>query len=669
MFTKILIANRGEIAVRIINTCKRLGITAAAVYADADARGLHRELADKALALVSPGREAYLDGEQIIALAKDCEAQAIHPGYGFLSENADFAQAVAEAGLVFIGPPARALRLLGDKLAAKQLAQEAGLPVIPGRLQPLADAEEACAAAEECGYPVLLKPAAGGGGRGMRVVRNPGEMAAAFAAGRLETALAFGDDRVFLERYIEDPRHIEIQILADRHGKVIHLGERECSIQRRYQKVIEESPSPFVGADLRERMGRAACALAEKAGYVNAGTVEFVVEANGDFHFLEMNARLQVEHPVTEMTSGLDLVEQQLRIAAGEPLPFDQEAFQPKGWAIEARICAEDPTRGFLPSTGMITRYAEPKDRGVRVDSGVRVGSKVTAGYDSLLAKLICRGPDRESARALLQTALNAYHIEGVATNVNFAARILSLEDFVEGRLSTGFIARHFDEGRALDPPREEDMRLAALAATLVFHTRTAALRESMKHMVSGIGQTLEGRQQPHYKCRSGNMVFDILFESEPVSGRNCSILVDGERHVTRIPRFEFFRRRLKLTINEQVRRFRLRFEDPFLFMAFNGIAQVFEVYTPREWELLSYMPEKPPKTPANVLLCPMPGLILEVAAKQGDRVYRGQSLVMLESMKMVSGVPSPIDGVVADVLVKPGQAVEAGDVLARFEN
>ena len=670
MFKKVLIANRGEIAIRIMRTCNRLGIGTVAVYSDADSRSLHRQFADEAIHIgESASQKSYLVIEKIIAAAQSTGAEAIHPGYGFLSENAAFAKAAAACGIAFIGPPTEAVLLMGDKITSKELAKNAGVPVIPGHIEAIADEEEALKVAEEIGYPILLKPAAGGGGKGMRIVHKPEDMKDALAASRKETQKAFGDTRVFVERYIEQPRHIEIQVLADAHGNIVHLGERECSIQRRYQKVIEEAPSPAVGPELRERMGKAACDLARKAGYVNAGTVEYVMDADQNFYFLEMNTRLQVEHPVTELITGLDLVEMQLRIASGEPLPFTQKDIRLRGWAIEARICAEEPGRGFIPSTGMITRYAAPKGMGVRVDSGVNIGSKVDVYYDSMLSKLICYGQDRESARRLLLESLNGYHIEGVSTNIDFVSTVLCLPDFAAGELSTGFIDQHFDGGIAKQPPKQEDMALAALAATLIYHTRTVAVREALKPMVSSIGATRELPQQVRYRCRSGNEMFDITMETQPISGEICMIRVGEERFAVRIPYFEFFRRRLKLVINGQTYRFRIRFDDSFMFMSFNGIAQLFEVYTPREWKLIQYMPEKQDKGQSNVLLCPMPGLVVNVPVQKGERVFRGQSLVILESMKMESGVPSPIDGVVTEVLVQAGQAVEADDVLIRFEN
>ncbi len=669
MFKKILIANRGEIAIRIIRTCNRMGINTVAVYSNADSRSLHRQMADEAVHIgESPSQKSYLDIDKIIAAATSTGCEAVHPGYGFLSENARFAKAVEAAGMVFIGPPVEAVDVMGDKITSKVLAKNAGVPVIPGHIEALKDEDEALAIAEEIGYPVLLKPAAGGGGKGMRIVRKAEDMKAALAASRQETQKAFNDTRIFVERYIEQPRHIEIQVLADSHGHVVHLGERECSIQRRYQKVIEESPSPAVSADLRQRMGQAACNLAAKANYVNAGTVEFVMDSQHNFYFLEMNTRLQVEHPVTELVTGLDLVEWQLRIASGEPLPFDQNGVTFNGWAIEARICAEDPSRGFIPSTGMITRYAAPRGEGVRVDSGVNIGGKIDVYYDSMLAKLICHGKTREDARNGLIEALNGYHIEGVSTNIDFVTSVLCLPEFAEGNLSTGFIDQHFDGGTAKRSPSRQYLQLEALAATLIYHTRTVAVRESLQHMVSVIGGKRELGKTHHYKVRSQGDLFEVVLEGTPVSGEICTIRVDGIAHKVEIPIFEFFRRRLKLNINGQTYRFRVRFDQSFMFMSFNGISQLFEVYTPKEWAMMKFMPEKADKTSDNILVCPMPGLVVDVLAKKGERVFRGQNLVILESMKMESGVASPVDGVIAEVRVDKGQAVEAGETLIKFK-
>ncbi len=669
MFSKILIANRGEIAIRIIRTCNRLGIDTVAVYSDADMRSLHRQLADEAVHIgESASQKSYLVIDKIIEAAKSTGCEAIHPGYGFLSENAEFAEAVAAAGMVFIGPGAEAVNMMGDKITSKDLAKKAGVPVIPGHIQALKDEQEALKIAETIGYPVLLKPAAGGGGKGMRIVHKPEEMQDALAAARQETQKAFNDTRIFVERYIENPRHIEIQVLADSHGNVIHLGERECSVQRRYQKVIEESPSPAVTPELREQMGRAACDLARQAGYVSAGTVEYVMDSGHNFYFLEMNTRLQVEHPVTELVTGLDLVEWQLRIAAGEKLPLTQDQVTLNGWAIEARICAEEPTRDFMPSTGMITRYFAPRGAEVRVDSGVNIGSRVDVYYDSMLAKLICSGKTREDARRNLIEALNGYHIEGVSTNIDFVTSVLCLQEFAEGELSTNFISRHFEGGVCKQSPSRAHLRLCALTAALIYHVRTVAVRESLRPMVSDIGGKDDIGVIHRYTVSEGEDAFDVVLNGPIVSGETMTIEVDGTVYDVKVPVFEFFRRRLKLIINGRPYRFRMRMERSFLHMSFNGISGVFEVYTPTEWDMLRYMPRKEKKVRNDLLTCPMPGMIVDVQVQKGDRVFKGQNLVILESMKMESGVASPIDGVVAEVMVESGQAVETEQVLIRFE-
>ncbi len=667
MFDTVLIANRGEIAVRIIRTCKRLGIRTVAVYSDADTRSLHRQSADDAVYIgKAPATDSYLNPEKILSAAKDAGCRAVHPGYGFLSENTGFAESVQAAGLTFIGPPSQAIALMGDKIASKALALKAGVPVIPGYAEALKDVDEALSIARDIGYPVLLKPAAGGGGKGMRIVAGPEQMADALAASRQETRKAFGDTRIFMERYIQQPRHVEIQVLADAFGHVVFLGERECSIQRRYQKIIEESPSPGVNVDLRQRMGQAACDLARQAGYVNAGTVEFVLAPDGEFYFLEMNTRLQVEHPVTEMVTGQDLVELQLRIAAKERLPFDQDGVTFSGWAMEARICAEDPARGFTPATGMITRYAEPRGDAVRVDSGVDTGSKIGVHYDSMLAKVICHGKDRETVRTALIEALNGYHIEGVVTNIDFANSVLCQPAFAAGELDTGFVERFFDGHLPLSPPDARHLKLSALTAALVYHVRNILVRESVKSMVTRIGGGKGTSGVHRYVVRSETQVYEIHMEKE-TDGNRWTIDVNEDRMMVEPPDFEFYRRRLKLKIDGRNHRFRLRYDRSFFWIAFCGLTRLFEVYRPEEWELIGHMPAGKEVLPSDELPCPMPGLVVEVPVKKGDSVTRGQNLVTLESMKMESGVASPVDGIIAEVVVKKGETVDAGDVLVRF--
>ncbi|MBA4371251.1 MAG: acetyl/propionyl-CoA carboxylase subunit alpha [Thermodesulfovibrio sp.] len=667
MFNKILIANRGEIAIRIIRTCRRLNIKTVAVYSDIDARSLHVREADEAVHIgPSPSPSSYLMYDKIIRAATDQGCQAIHPGYGFLSENSKFAAAVVEAGLVFIGPSSEVIAALGDKISAKNIAVKAGVPVVPGHNQPVGDLEEIKELAAKIGYPVLLKPAAGGGGRGMRRVAAPEELESALQSAQDETRKAFGDDRIFLERFVSNPRHIEIQIIADQHGKVVSLGERECSIQRRYQKVIEEAPSLAVDADLRARMGDMACALAREAGYSNAGTVEFIMDDQRNFFFMEMNTRLQVEHPVTEMVTSLDLVELQLRVASGEPLPLSQEDVTIKGWSIEARICAEDSGRNFLPSTGLLTRYSNLKGKNIRLDSGVEAGSFVSVYYDSLLSKVISWGETREEARTTLINALNRYHVEGVTTNLNFANSILNHPAFVKGELSTGFIDEYYEDGEArIDPPMEQ-LETMVLATTVVYHNRKNLVRESLKPMAAKVGLSHRPAQVHRYVVKGNKDIFEVELRGQ-LSYQDWSVLINGREYAVVAPVFEFYRRRLKLSINGVNQYFRLQYRQNFIWTAFCGISRIFEIYTPREWELAQYMPKVKKDAQANVLLTPLPGMVVSVLVKKGDRVYRGQDLVVIESMKMECGVSSPCDGVVEKVSATIGKAVETDEVLITF--
>lgn len=669
MFNKILIANRGEIAVRIIRTCKRLGIKTVAVYSEIDARSLHVQEADEAVFLgKSPSSESYLVIDKIIDAALKTGSQAIHPGYGFLSENAGFCEKVSRSGIVFIGPPASAITMLGDKIASKVLAIKSGVPVVPGHAGEVSDTNEAIAIAEKIGFPVILKPAAGGGGKGMRIITSKDEMGPAFLACQEETRKAFADRHLFMEKYITDPRHIEIQILADNYGNVIHLGERECSIQRRYQKIIEETPSPVVDSTLRQTMGKMACNLVKEAGYSNAGTVEFILDENLNFYFLEMNTRLQVEHPVTELVTGLDLVELQLKIAYGEAIPIRQEDVNFTGWAIEARICAEDPSRNFLPATGMITRYASPVGRNIRVDSGIEAGSVVSIYYDSLLSKIICWGETREGARTALISALNSYHIEGVITNVDFVNLILNHPAFAGGNLSTSFIHQHFENEKMKISHPPEQLNVMAIASTLIYHIRQNLIRDSLKPMTALVGGATESRTWYNYMVKGDSDVFELRLQGDKEL-KTWTIWINENQYQVITPEMEFYRRRLKLNINGQFHRFRMQFRGNFIWAAHCGISRTFEIYSPKEWELSRFMPKISKKLLDNVLECPMPGLVVDIRVKVGDRVYRGQELVIMESMKMESGVASPCDGEVIEVLAETGQAVDTGNILMRFKN
>ena len=468
MFTKVLIANRGEIALRILRACHELGISAVAVYSDADAHAPHVRDADEAVWIgASPSSQSYLCGDRIIEAALRTGAQAIHPGYGFLSEREPFARAVVEAGLVFVGPPASAIAAMGSKTAARQLAAAAGVPVVPGTTRPVADAADAVRAAEPFGFPVLLKAAAGGGGKGMRLVRSAAELPAALEAARRESKNAFGDDAVYVEKYIVGPRHVEIQVLGDLHGTMLSLGERECSLQRRHQKMIEEAPSVAVDAALRRRMGETAVRAARAAGYTNAGTCEFLLDATGEFYFLEMNTRLQVEHPITELVTGLDLVQWQLRIAAGERLPFRQEELKPAGWALECRITSEDPSNGFLPSTGRISYLRVPAGPGVRWDGGIGIGSEIGLHYDPLLGKLIAWAPTRDAVIARMRRALLELTVEGVETSRDFHLRVMEDEEFRRGAIGIQWLEQRLPALTALQPP-EAGQRAAVIAAALL---------------------------------------------------------------------------------------------------------------------------------------------------------------------------------------------------------
>ncbi len=666
MFEKILIANRGEIATRIIRTCRKLNVKSVAVFSDIDARSLHVREADEAVHIgPSPSASSYLVHEKIIeaAVAQDC--RAIHPGYGFLSENAKFAAAVVKAGLTFIGPSPEVIAALGDKISAKNIAIKAGVPVVPGHNKPVADLEEIKSLAAEIGYPILLKPAAGGGGRGMRMVASPHELESALHSAQEETRKAFGDNRIFLERFIGNPRHIEIQIIADRHGNIVSLGERECSIQRRYQKVIEEAPSMAVDAELRSRMGEMACALAREAGYSNAGTVEFIMDSH-NFFFMEMNTRLQVEHPVTEMVTSLDLVELQLRVAAGERLPLSQKDVSIKGWSIEARICAEDSARNFLPSTGLVTRYSNLRGRNIRLDSGVEAGSFISVHYDSLISKVISWGETREIARTTLVNALNRYHVEGVTTNLNFASSILNHPAFIRGELSTGFIDENFEDGKAkIDPPVEQ-LEAMVIASTLVYHVRKNLVRESFKPMASKVGLSHKPDQPHRYIVKGNKDIFEVELQGQFTSS-DWSFKVNGTEYTVIAPYFEFYRRRLKLSINGLYQYFRLQYLQNFIWIAYSGNSRIFEIYSPKEWELAQYMPTEKKDGKENVLLSPLPGMVISILVNKGDRVYRGQDLVVIESMKMECGVSSPCDGVVEEVSATVGKAVESDDVLITF--
>jgi len=669
MFKKILIANRGEIAVRVMSTCKRMGIKTVAVYSEVDSRSLHvREADEKAFLGGSRPKDSYLAKKKIIDVAISHGCQAIHPGYGFLSENPEFAEMVSRSGLAFIGPPATVIAQLGDKMSAKAFAKKLGIPVKPGHEECISTLKEAAAIAEQIGYPLMIRPARAGGGRGIRVVDSKEMLRTAVESCQNESRKAFGTDEFFMERYIERIRHIEIQIIADHYGNVIHLGERECSIQRRYQKIIEETPSTAVDDSLRERMGAMACNLAREACYANAGTVEFILDSrNKSVYFLEINTRLQVEHPVTEMVTRLDLVELQLRVAAGERLQIRQEDVIGTGWSVEARICAEDPARNFLPVTGMITRYAAARIKNVRIDSSVEAGSLVSTYYDSLLSKVIAWGETRTEAIESLVQALNAYHIEGLITNIDFVNAVLNHPSFIEGDLSTDFIAEHFERGEMKLPPPEEWLHFMAIAATLIYHNRQSLVHESLKPMMTKVGSPHQSKDQFTYLTKAEDVFLELRLTVNPAP-HNWTVMVNGVKYQVVTPEFEFYRRRIKLRIGGKTQFFHTRYRDNNIWVAYRGVTRTFGIYTPLEWKLFYHMPKPKKVPPEDVVRCPMPGVIVAIPIKQGDRIYRGQDLVSIESMKMETFVASPSDGLIEKIHVAPGQAVETGDVLIKLK-
>jgi propionyl-CoA carboxylase alpha chain len=681
MFEKILIANRGEIACRVIATAKRMGIATVAVYSEADARARHVELADEAVCIgPAPSRQSYLLADKIIEAAKQTGAQAIHPGYGFLSENESFARRVEEEGLAFIGPKHGAIAAMGDKIASKKLAQAAGVSTIPGHNEPILSAEEAVAIAQRIGYPVMLKASAGGGGKGLRVAHNDKECAEGLVSCRNEAANSFGDDRVFMEKFIEQPRHIEIQVLADSKGHTLYLWERECSIQRRHQKVIEEAPSPFISEATRKAMGEQAVQLAKAVGYQSAGTVEFVVGKDQGFYFLEMNTRLQVEHPVTECITGLDLVEWMIRIAAGEPLAVQQAELQREGWAMECRINAEDPYRNFLPSTGRLVRYQPPKadlvqgepsvGLGVRVDTGVFEGGEIPMHYDSMIAKLIVHGRDRADAIERMREALNGFVIRGIASNIPFQAALLAHPEFHSGQFDTGFIARHWPQGFKAESVTHSDPDfLVALAAFVRRKTRERAVGISGQLQGHEVGLDTKGIAITH--LGEGNSLRQQVHVTE-VAGRPgvAHVVVDGKPYDIEC-HSRLLDVRLSGTVNgrpfvAQVERGTSK--NPLAYrLQHQGKAVEITVLRPRHAELQALMPYKAPPDTSAFLLSPMPGLLVHLNAQVGQKVQAGERLAVIEAMKMENVLLASQDVTVSEVLAKPGESLSVDQPILRF--
>ncbi|WP_108659005.1 acetyl-CoA carboxylase biotin carboxylase subunit [Acuticoccus kandeliae] len=660
MFEKILVANRGEIACRVMKTCRRLKISTVAVYSDADRHAPHVEMADEAVRIgPPPAAQSYLDIEAIVAACRQTGAQAVHPGYGFLSERAAFPEALEAAGIVFIGPNPGAINAMGDKIESKRRAEAAGVSTVPGGAGAVESVAAAIAIAEEIGFPVMIKASAGGGGKGMRIAHSAAEVREGFDRARSEAASSFGDERVFVEKFIVDPRHIEIQVLGDKHGNVIHLLERECSIQRRNQKVIEEAPSPLLDEETRAAMGAQAVALAKAVNYDSAGTVEFVASQNADFYFLEMNTRLQVEHPVTELVTGLDLVEEMIRVAAGETLRHKQSDIVPNGWAIESRLYAEDPDRKFLPSIGRLKRFAMPAEHGghttVRVDTGVTEGSEISRFYDPMIAKVITHGPNRHAAIDEMAKALDRVSIEGIRHNATFLSALMTHPRWREGNLSTGFIAEEFSDSAVR--PLSDDARIIMAAVALAQEAREAARRTGIgqhpsprPHALAAIfddGTRIDGhvaKSEEGWTITFGEAEFDVV-PDETGSQRVWS------GHVGGTPVVMGLHRNAKHTA-----------------LTWRGMRAGVKVRRPRVADLTALMPEVSAADGGKKVLCPMPGLVVSLSVKAGDSVEDGQPLAVIEAMKMENVIRAERSGKVKAVHVSEGASLAVDTVILEFE-
>ena len=665
MFNKILIANRGEIACRVIKTAKQMGIKTVAVFSDADRNALHVQMADEAVNIgPPPANQSYINIEKVISAVEKTNAQAVHPGYGFLSENAKFAQSLSDIGVTFIGPPQNAIESMGDKITSKKIAQEAGVNTVPGYMGVIKDETEALSISEKIGYPVMIKASAGGGGKGMRIAWNDSEVKEGFQSSKNEAASSFGDDRIFIEKFVTQPRHIEIQVLADTKGNCIYLGERECSIQRRNQKVVEEAPSSFLDEKTRRKMGEQACNLAKAVGYSSAGTVEFIVDKDKNFYFLEMNTRLQVEHPVTELITGIDLVEQMILVATGKPLSITQKDIKLTGWAIESRLYAEDPYRNFLPSIGRLTRYrppAEIKDKHsiVRNDTGVYEGGEISMYYDPMIAKLCTWAPDRAKAIEQMRIALDRFEVEGIGHNLPFLSAVMDHKKFISGKITTAFIAEEYSEGfNGVDLNDDEIKDLAACAAAM---NRVAEIRRTK---ISGRMDNHERRVGDDWVVQIAGKVFlvnvladtagaNVIFEDETsirisgdwLPGKKLANMTAGDKN-------------LVIKINKITGGFRMRTRGADLKVL---------VRTPRQAELSKHMQEKLPPDTSKMLLCPMPGLLVKIDVEIGQEVQEGQPLCTVEAMKMENILRAERKGVVAKINSSVGDSLAVDDIILEF--
>ena len=665
MFDKILIANRGEIACRVIKTAKAMGIKTVAIYSDADEHALHVQMADEAVHIgPSPANQSYIVIEKVMQAIRQTGAQAVHPGYGFLSENRLFAEALEAEGVVFIGPPAHAIESMGDKITSKKLAQEAGVNTVPGYMGVISNAAEAVHISNEVGYPVMLKASAGGGGKGMRIAWNDAEAREGFQSSKNEAASSFGDDRIFIEKFVTQPRHIEIQVLADSHGNCIYLNERECSIQRRNQKVIEEAPSPFLTPKVRKSMGEQSCALAQAVGYTSAGTVEFIVDSDQNFYFLEMNTRLQVEHPVTELITGVDLVEQMIRVANGEILSLKQNEVKINGWAMESRLYAEDPYRGFLPSIGRLTRYRPPVESRsetavVRNDTGVFEGGEISIFYDPMIAKLCTWAPNRAGAIAEMRNALDAFEVEGIGHNIPFLSAVMDHPKFCVGNITTAFIEEEYPDGFVgVELPIEILKTVAACAAAMY------RLGEIRRTRVSGRMDNHERRVRDDWVVSLQGHDFPVDIIADP-NGSTVRFETGGHRvasdwtpgnsmAVMNVDGID-----IALKVEKCTSGFRIRFR---------GADMRVTVRSPRQAELAKLMIEKTPPDTSKLLLCPMPGLIVKVEVSVGDEVQEGQSLCTVEAMKMENILRAERKSIVSRVYAAAGDSLAVDAIIMEFE-
>ncbi|WP_238369692.1 acetyl-CoA carboxylase biotin carboxylase subunit [Heliomarina baculiformis] len=681
MFKKILIANRGEIACRVIKTARKMGIGTVAIYSDADRQALHVEMADEAVHIgPPPANQSYIVIDKVMEAIRSSGAEAVHPGYGFLSENPKFAEALAAEGVAFVGPPVGAIEKMGDKITSKKIAKEAGVSTVPGYMGLIEDADEAVKISAEIGYPVMIKASAGGGGKGMRIAWDDDEAREGFQSSKNEAANSFGDDRIFIEKFVTQPRHIEIQVLCDAHGNGLYLGERECSIQRRNQKVVEEAPSPFLDEATRKAMGEQAVALAQAVGYTSAGTVEFIVDGDKNFYFLEMNTRLQVEHPVTELITGIDLVEQMIRVANGEELTITQDDIKLNGWAIENRLYAEDPYRNFLPSIGRLTRYRPPAEVAagplldndkwqgeapsgpiaVRNDTGVYEGGEISMYYDPMIAKLCTWAPTRAEAIEAMRVALDSFELEGIGHNLPFLSAVMDHPKFVAGEATTAFIAEEWPEGfEGVELSEDVLRRIAASAAAM--------------HRVAEIRRTrISGRIDNHERVVGEDWVvnlqglrYEVKVQADPEGA--TVVFEDGSSHrVTsdwtpgkQLAELMVDAERLVLKVGKISGGFRLRSRGADLKV---------HVRSPRQAELADLMPEKLPPDTSKMLLCPMPGLIVKINVAEGDEVQEGQPLCTVEAMKMENILRAERKGVVAKVNAGPGDSLAVDDVIMEFE-